>query len=58
MVVFWWTLGPVGAAIVCTILFLEDTQRTMPKPWLANRLATFVPGTKTQPPGKGKEFVS
>ncbi len=66
--VFWWTLGPVGAAIICVFLFVEDTtyirdpnavQRTpVPKGWLANRVATFFPGTRTQPPGKGQEFVS
>ena len=65
--VFWWTLGPVGAAIIATFLFVEDTgfdrkagrKRVMlPKSWFANRIATFLPGTKTQPSGKGKEFVS
>lgn len=65
--VFWWTLGPVGAAIVLVFLFVEDTtysrdpavpQRApLPKNWFANRIATFFPGTRTQPAGKGKEFV-
>ena len=65
--VFWWTLGPVGAAIVCVFLFVQDTtynrdtagvkRSPLPEAWLANRVATFLPGTRTQPPGKGKEFV-
>ena len=65
--VFWWTLGPVGAAIICVFLFVEDTtyvrdpagvkHSLLPKAWVANRVATFLPGTRTQPPGKGKEFV-
>ena len=65
--VFWWTLGPVGAAIICVFLFVEDTTfnrdlngvkyTPLPKSWVANRVATFFPGTQTQPAGKGKEFV-
>jgi hypothetical protein len=67
--VFWWTLGPIGAAMVCVILFVEDTsfdrtagvtqrRQTLPRPWLANRVATFLPGTRTQPPGKLRAMVS
>lgn len=66
--VFWWTLGPVGAAIVLVFLFVEDTtfsrdpdvpnRAALPKNWFANRVATYLPGTKTQPAGKGAEFVS
>ena len=64
--VFWWTLGPVGAAIILVFIFVEDTtysrnpdvpNQPLPKPWLANRIATFLPGTRTQPSGKGTEFV-
>jgi MFS family permease len=65
--VFWWTLGPVGAAIVTVFLFVEDTTYSrdptrpnrdpLPKGWLAKRVATFLPGTKTQPADKGKEMV-
>ncbi|OBT64289.1 hypothetical protein VE03_06739 [Pseudogymnoascus sp. 23342-1-I1] len=56
--VFWWTVGPVGAAAIAVFLFVEDTtfnrapnavQRApLPKAWLANRAATFLPGVKTQ----------
>jgi MFS family permease len=65
--VFWWTLGPVGGAIVAVFLFVEDTtfsrdvsmpiRAPLPKSWVANRIATFLPGTKTQPSNKGKELV-
>ena len=67
--VFWWTLGPIGGAMVCVLLFVEDTtfdrsagvtnrRQPLPKLWLANRLATFLPGTRTQPPGKIRAMVS
>lgn len=66
--VFWWTLGPIGGAMLCVLLFVEDTtyirapgavqHAALPKSWLANRVATFLPGTRTQPSGKGAEFVS
>ena len=67
--VFWWTLGPIGAAMVCVLLFVEDTtfdrtarasqrRQPLPKPWIANRVATFMPGTRTQPPGKLRAMVS
>lgn len=66
--VFWWTLGPVGGAIIAVFLFVEDTTYSrdnakpnrdpLPKGWLARRVATFLPGIKTQPTGKGKELVS
>jgi len=65
--VFWWTLGPIGAAIVMVLFCLSDTtfdrrQKTpgrepLPKTWLANRVATFLPGTRTQRPGKAAAFV-
>lgn len=63
---FWWTLGPVGAAILAVFLFVEDTSYSrdgspsrapLPKNWIANRVATFLPGTKTTPDNKGSEFV-
>ncbi|KAI9743772.1 MAG: hypothetical protein M1818_002505 [Claussenomyces sp. TS43310] len=66
--VFWWTLGPVGAAIISVFLFVEDTtfsrdpkavkRAPLPKAWLANRVATFLPGTRTQPVGKASEAAS
>ena len=66
--VFWWTLGPIGAAMIAVFLFVEDTtfdreheclgRDPLPKPWLANRVATFFPGTRTQPQGKFANLVS
>ena len=66
--VFWWTLGPVGGAIIAVFLFVEDTtfdrdaksskRSPLPEAWLANRIATFFPGTQTQARGKGAELVS
>lgn len=65
--VFWWTLGPVGSAIVAVFLFVEDTtfprrdsmlrRAPLPRSWFKNRVATFLPGTKTQPSNKCKELV-
>ncbi|KFX92357.1 hypothetical protein O988_07311 [Pseudogymnoascus sp. VKM F-3808] len=62
--VFWWTVGPVGAAAISVFIFVEDTtfnhspnaiQRPpLPKSWFANRVATFLPGIKTQAVGPGK----
>lgn len=69
-VVFWWTLGPLGLGIILVLLFVEDTSYNrdpnntnvaapLPKSWFANRVATFLPGTRTRPPvGKTKDFVS
>lgn len=66
--VFWWTLGPLGAAIISVFLFVEDTgfsrhsavinRPNLPHGLVANRAATFFPGTKTQSAGKAKELVS
>lgn len=66
--VFWWTLGPIGAAILGVLFFVEDTtfsrdensikRDPLPNSYLANRVATFFPGTKTQPAGKASELVS
>lgn len=65
---FWWTLGPVGASIIAVFLFVEETgydrdaatpsRAPLPKNWIANRIATFLPGTRTQGQNKGKELVS
>ena len=67
--VFWWTLGPLGAAIIAVFCFVEDTtydRKTrpfdnaspLPRSWLQNRIATFLPGHHTQPNGKAEELVS
>ncbi|KAL9620407.1 MAG: hypothetical protein Q9160_005107 [Pyrenula sp. 1 TL-2023] len=64
--VFWWTLGPIGASIILVFFCVEETtynrdldaprRAPLPKSWIANRVATFFPGTRTQPPGKAAEF--
>ncbi|KFY92442.1 hypothetical protein V498_04933 [Pseudogymnoascus sp. VKM F-4517 (FW-2822)] len=56
--VFWWTVGPVGAAAIAVFVFVEDTtynrapnairRAPLPEAWFANRIATFFPGVKTQ----------
>jgi MFS family permease len=67
--VFWWTLGHIGGAMICVLLFVEDTsfdrsagatyrRQSLPRSWFANRVATFLPGTRTQPPGKLRAMVS
>lgn len=65
--VFWWTLGPIGAAILGVFFFVHDTtfdrkegavrRAPLPASYVSNRIATFFPGTKTQPSGKGAELV-
>ena len=56
--VFWWTLGPLGAAIILVFIFAEETTFTrddlilyprLPTTWLANRTATFFMGNRTVP---------
>lgn len=68
--VFWWTLGPLGLGILSVLLFVEDTgfnrdpnntnvPAPLPQRWVGNRVATYLPGRRTQPPeGRGKDFVS
>lgn len=52
---FWWTVGLVGGAVICVFLFLHETSWDRepgavniiaPEGFLANRWATFFPGTK------------
>ncbi|KAF2861364.1 putative polyamine transporter [Piedraia hortae CBS 480.64] len=60
--VFWWTLGPIGAAIIAVYFFVEDTtfdrkrgvlgRAPLPTNFFANRFKTFLPGVATQPSGK------
>ena len=66
--VFWWTVGPIGAAIILVFCFVEDTsfnrdpnlvgRSPLPKGWLAKRVATFLPGVRTVGPVNLKEIVS
>lgn len=59
---FWWTIGVEAGVIVLVFLFLNETSfdrgpdahNPPPKSWVANRVATFFPGTKivNQDPNK------
>ena len=55
--VFWWTVGPLVATMMLVFSFVEDTgfnrdpntinRAPLQKNWIANRVATFLPGTQT-----------
>ena len=66
--VFWWTLGPLCAAIVLVFFFLEETGFTRdpaatvrfpekPQGYIKERIATLLPGTKVVPKISAREFV-
>lgn len=65
--VFWWTLGPIGGAIVSVLLFIDDTtfdrdngiigRPPLSRNWIINRVQTFLPGTATQPSGKATAWI-
>lgn len=54
---YWWTIGVEGLAALLVFLFLEETGFSrdgkvypmLPRSWPRNRLATFLPGSKTVP---------
>ena len=65
-VVFWWTIGLQGLALVLVILFLEETgfsrhggsvSPTNPSSFIANRIATFFLGTEVVPSMSLSELV-
>ena len=65
--VFWWNVGPLGAAVFMVFCFVQDTnfdwgmrsQRApLPKGWVASRIATFLPGTRTVSRASIRELVS
>ena len=65
---FWWTIGPIGLAFVLVFLFVEETgfareEDVMPYPerprgFLANRVATFFPGTRVVPRISARKLVN
>ena len=66
-VIFWWTIGLQGLALVLVLLFLEETsygrhggsvRSTIPNSFIANRIATFFLGTEVVPSTKSSELVS
>ena len=63
---FWWTIGLLGATIIGVFLFLHETswQREAgapnvpaPEGFIANRIATFFPGSKLTPKSTLRETV-
>ena len=66
-IMFWWTIPFLGLALVLTIAFMKETgferegQRKYPRQpssFVANRVATFLPGNKVVPSHTPKEIVS
>ena len=66
--VFWWTVGPLATAAILVFCFVQDTtynrdpkaawRAPLPRTWLANRIATFLPGYRTVPRIAFSQFVS
>jgi MFS family permease len=63
---FWWTIGLLGFTIIGVFLFLHETSwdrqpgalnAIAPEGFIANRLATFLPGTKVTPPSTLRQTV-
>lgn len=64
---FWWTIAPVGIAMVLVFCFLEETgfrqgqddqpRIRQPTSFLKNRMATFFPGNKIVQQSCSREVV-
>ena len=64
----WWTIGPIGLAVILVFFFLKETGFTRgdvavrypdrPQSFVPDRIATFLPGTKVVPRISGADFVS
>lgn len=64
---FWWTIAPVGIAMVFVFCFLEETgfrrgqedQKNVEQPtsFIKNRMATFFPGNRIVHQGRYQEVV-
>lgn len=66
-IMFWWTIPLLGLALVLTIAFIKETgferegQKKYPRQpnsFVANRVATFLPGYKVVPSHTPREIVS
>ena len=66
-IIFWWTIPFLGLALVLTIAFIKETgyerdgQKKYPRQpdsFVANRVATFLPGKKVIPSHTPREIVS
>lgn len=64
---YWWTAGLVGFTVLCCFLFLHETswardgQAVNPPAvngFVANRFATFFPGTRVTPKSSTQQTVS
>lgn len=64
---YWWTVGLVGFTVICCFLFLHETSwvrdgEVMNPPavsgFVANRFATFFPGTRVTPKSSTQQTVS
>ena len=66
-VVYWWTVGLLGLTLVCFLAFMEETgydregkggYPVQPESFVANRVATFLPGNRIIPRATTAETVS
>lgn len=67
-VAFWWTLAPLGLAIIMVFLYVEETSFArgtdsqvhprLPASFVKSRVATFLPGTNVVPGVNLSRFVS
>lgn len=67
-VAFWWTLAPVGAAIILLVIFGEETKferesesrgrHSLPSGFIQSRISIFFPGTQVTGPSRFTEMVS
>ena len=66
-IMFWWTIPFLGSALILTVVFIEETgferegqtkYPRQPKSFVANRIATFLPGNRVVPPCTLAETVS
>jgi MFS family permease len=64
---FWWTAGLSGLALITSFFFLHETawdrepgaiNPDIPQSFVANRIATFFPGTRVTPHASWSETVS
>lgn len=66
-IMFWWTIPFLGLALILTVAFMEETgferdgqtkYPRQPKSFVANRIATFLPGSRVVPNCTLAETVS
>ena len=66
-VIFWWTIPFLGVGLILIIVFMEETgyeregdiqYPQQPTAFVANRIATLLPGNRVVPPCSMSETVS